>query len=139
MNAVEQIKAEIERRIKEDYNGPDQHDNEIAQGACASIIAFLDTLPKEKPSEDLEKELDKWRHHHFAGERDGLYSGEYLLRDSQLDIARHFAEWQKNKMLAGAVDGEIVKGLHGLKCVTSTPIEGCEFGEKVGVIIIKKN
>lgn len=38
----------------------------------------------------LEKELGRWRHKHFDGERDGNSSGEYLRRDSQLSIARHF-------------------------------------------------
>lgn len=44
----------------------------------------------EQPEVDLEKELDQWRHEHFAGKRDGHYSGEYLERSSQLDLARHF-------------------------------------------------
>lgn len=46
----------------------------------------------EHPEVNLEEEADKWRHHHFAGQRDGWYSGEYLTRESQLDIARHFYE-----------------------------------------------
>lgn len=41
---------------------------------------------------DLEKELDTWRHNHFHGRRDDDYSGEYLERSSQLDIAKHFFE-----------------------------------------------
>lgn len=46
----------------------------------------------------IEKELEKWRHEHFSGKRDGQYNGEYLERESQLSLARHFAEWgAKNK------------------------------------------
>jgi hypothetical protein len=41
---------------------------------------------------DLEKELSQWRHKHFRGKRDDYYSGEYLERESQLDIAHHFYE-----------------------------------------------
>lgn len=153
MNTIKLIKAELERRITEDYNSSDNHDDEIAQGVCASLIAFLDTLSQEKPSEDLKEELDRWRHHHFAGERDGLlYSGEYLLRDSQLDIARHFAEWQKNKMLEGAINATVIettqilpgcgsytgefrsKEIHLLKVP-----EGFKRGEKVKVIIVKED
>ncbi len=63
MNIIEQIKAEIERRIKEDYNGPDPDENEIAQGACASILAFLDTLPKENPSESWIERVKKELQH----------------------------------------------------------------------------
>ena len=48
---------------------------------------------QEQPEVDLEKELDQWRHKHFKGKRDGIYCGEYLERESQLDLARHF--WNK--------------------------------------------
>ena len=40
----------------------------------------------------LEEELDKWRHDHFHGKRDENFSGEYLERTSQLELARHFYE-----------------------------------------------
>lgn len=46
----------------------------------------------EQPEVDLEEELEKWRHDHFKGKRDGDYNGEYLERESQLDLARHFYE-----------------------------------------------
>lgn len=49
-------------------------------------------------SEDIEKELDNWRHIHFRGRRDGKLSGEYLERSSQLDLARHFAQWQMQQI-----------------------------------------
>lgn len=51
-----------------------------------------DIYPQEQPEVDLEKETDQWRHKHFKGKRDGHYSGEYLERESQLDLARHFYE-----------------------------------------------
>ena len=41
----------------------------------------------------LEEELDKWRHEHFHGKRDDHFSGEYLERTSQLELARYFAQW----------------------------------------------
>lgn len=52
---------------------------------------------EESEIEDLEEELNNWRHNHFHGRRDKDASGEYLERKSQLDLARHFAEWQKQK------------------------------------------
>ena len=41
---------------------------------------------------DLEKECDTWRHNHFHGRRDKEASGEYLERNSQLELAKHFFE-----------------------------------------------
>ena len=55
-------------------------------------LALIDKLQQEQPEVDLEKELGRWRHKHFKGKRDGDYSGEYLERESQLDLARHFYE-----------------------------------------------
>lgn len=48
-------------------------------------------------SEDLEQELNNWRHKHFHGRRDKDANGEYLERTSQLDLAQHFAKWQKEQ------------------------------------------
>ena len=42
---------------------------------------------------EIEQELENWRHLYFHGRRDKNASGEYLKRVSQLDLARHFAEW----------------------------------------------
>lgn len=56
-------------------------------------LALIDELQQEQPEVDLKKELDKWRYEHFKGKRDGNYNGEYLERESQLDLACHFAEW----------------------------------------------
>jgi len=61
-------------------------------------------LVEEPVSEDLEKELDNWRHLHFNGRRDKELSGEYLKRSSQLDLAHHFADWQKKQMMKDAID-----------------------------------
>ena len=58
--------------------------------------SYLFKRRQEQPEVDLEKELEHWRHEHFSGKRDGDYNGEYLERESQLDIARHFYELGKN-------------------------------------------
>ena len=53
MNDIDKIRAEIMRRMMEDYNGPDQDQNETAQGVCAGILAFIDGMARERGS-DLE-------------------------------------------------------------------------------------
>lgn len=99
MTQIELIKQEIERRIqnfsslhntaalKKDDEGMVRID--CALGQLRNILSFIESLEKE-PEVDLEKELNEWRHEHFKGKRDGDYSGEYLERESQLSIARHF-------------------------------------------------
>lgn len=44
---ADQIRAEIMRRIFEDYNGPDTEQDETAQGVCAGLLAFIDSLPEQ--------------------------------------------------------------------------------------------
>ena len=42
--------------------------------------------------EQIISALDSWRHNHFNGKGDEDFSGEYLTRESQLDLAKHFFE-----------------------------------------------
>lgn len=70
-----------------------------AQVVVKKLLVFLKEPNKynpdailQEPEVDLEKELDAWRHEHFRGRRDNKFSGEYLERKSQLDLARHFYE-----------------------------------------------
>lgn len=64
--------------------------------SCKYCSAACSVRIEEEPaSKDLEEEVSNWRHNHFHGRRDKDASGEYLERESQLDLARHFAEWGK--------------------------------------------
>ena len=56
-------------------------------------------LVKDEPVCDgLEEELIAWHNEHFNGKRNWeKTSGEYLTRESQLDLARHFVQWQKEQ------------------------------------------
>lgn len=49
---IEQIRAEIERRFW-DFGTP-LHDDEVTK-KVDEILSFIDTIPEEEPSEDLEK------------------------------------------------------------------------------------
>ena len=86
------IRAEIERRlneitIKAGEARPRLHGK---RQAYLDVLGIIDSLPEEKPSKSLEEELNKWRHIHFDGERDGDFSGEWLKRKTQLKFAQHF-------------------------------------------------
>lgn len=57
MNNIEKIKAEIERLMKETDT------SQFGIGGrcmCRIILDFIDSLPEEKPSEDLNKLIQKW-------------------------------------------------------------------------------
>ena len=81
-------------------------------------------------SDDLKEEINNFlEKHKMMG---------YMF----VDIARHFAEWQKNKMMKNAIDAEICRKYSTNQlCVTSEPFENdiFKFGDKVKVIILKGN
>lgn len=84
MNIKEQIRAEIERRMFEDYNGPDAEQNETAQGVCAGLLFFLDTIPEQPVSDHHEIEVE------FRGEkvtisREFYQDGEMSYSTSEQD------------------------------------------------------
>lgn len=76
---LDAIKAEIHRLV--DVRG---YDREMAN----DLLAFMNSLPNEPVSEDLEKEMNKMFPilGHTASTKLGFY-----------DVARHFANWQKQK------------------------------------------
>ena len=94
---ADKLIAEIEKwrdKAKEKYN-----ESTYSMGRCDALAEFRNhivSLQQEQPEVDLEKELYEWRHKHFKGKRDGDHSGEYLERESQLDLARHFYELELN-------------------------------------------
>ena len=116
----------------------------LGEQRIEAIGMAMNALQEEPASEDLEKELDNWRHIHFSGRRDGKLSGEYLERSSQLDLARHFVNWQKQQMMKDAVDGEIaiLKTRLGQMLIAKLEIlndEKFKWGDKVKLIIIKED
>lgn len=136
------IKAEIERRIKElDEQIVDIYDSKagLRKDELQKLLSFLSKKPMIP--EGLEEELDKWRHVHFNGARDG-FSGEYLKRTSQLDLARHIAQWQKEQMLKEAVEADVniyedlAAGKSWAEFVVEMPTNN--LGDQVRIIIVKE-
>lgn len=92
---AEKLKAEIERRIALHDSLASNAESEMianleigAAQALEDILPFLSTLESEKPSDGLEKEIDRlWKS--FADEMEGPHN----LFDVYARLARHFAEW----------------------------------------------
>lgn len=138
MNTIDKIRAEIERRNLANYCGTaEQYEEEL--------FAILDTL-EEPVSEDLEDCLElneaaeKFARLYDNGTCDGIAQ----------DCFKAGAEWQKAKMMEGAVDVHIVKSynpcteegkptLHGVELLYED--EGKPYlvaGENARIVILPK-
>jgi len=93
-NIKEQIRQEIERQRSFIEGLFIEGDNSFYDGqddAYNHLLAFIDSLQEEKPSEDLNDEIKKFI------EEYGYERGEDKLLIAI--VARHFAEWQKEQMM----------------------------------------
>ncbi len=94
MTLIEQIKAEIERRIKK-HNEKAVFKQGYREG-LTQLLSFINSLQQEQPKVDLEKEIDN-----FLNETGAPYV--WCNDDEQKEwceiIARHFAQWQKKQLL----------------------------------------
>ena len=85
MTIIEQIKAEIERRQKENF----KQKGSFAAGRVvedADILSFISTIESEKPmnQEGLEEEISK----KYANDNTTMRT-----REQYAELARHFAQW----------------------------------------------
>ena len=105
MTDKELIKQEIERRIKNlefslENNCVEKHSKLGILGnitTLESLFQFINSLPEEPVSEDLDKEIGKYTTNELLKKRNHS-TGIYHLTQKDCDnIARHFAEWQHGK------------------------------------------
>ena len=83
------IKEEIERL----YNLYELSNDYQRMGACSTILDFIDSLPEEPASEDLEKEISKWRNHYIS-----VLENNFRIDLIDIEVtAKHFAHWQHGK------------------------------------------
>ena len=96
---ADKLRAEIERRMKEDYNSGDEEIDYVAQGVCAGILSFLDTL-EEPVSEDLEEAARHSEMLTYPMPEDGDIEKVMKVQEARIfhDIGfKAGAEWQKNQ------------------------------------------
>ena len=106
---VQLIKEEIERQksfCKKTFDvlHPDDLDAAIAYAHIElldRLLQFIDSLPEEHASEDLEEEINNYIKDNFFGSGSmGFFSNRTKQELNSIDvayIARHFAEWQKER------------------------------------------
>lgn len=137
MSNIDKIRQEIERRKKICEGIFERESDTYYQGkavAYGELLPFIDSLPEEKPSEDLNDEIKKFI------EEYGYERGEDKLLIAI--VARHFAEWQKGQMMKDAVEGEIgYWNQRGLSIRLDQSFEKLGYGEdtKVKIIIVKED
>lgn len=131
MTDKERIRQEIERRMLDDYNGPDSEQNETAQGVCAGLLAFIDSIRAET-DHDLEAEIAR----HFAAWQ--------KKQDDELLIIAHFdgvqsgKEAERMEMMKQAVEIKINRDtLYALKPLIHERYLDYKIGDKVKLIILK--
>ncbi len=145
MTDKELIKQEIERieQILDDFNKT--HNNTIDNGIvsanksiCKHIKSFINSLPEEPASEDLEEEIDR-----FEDWINNFNQSDYPTSYTVRDIARHFAEWQKQQMMKDAVDAfvntyENTDDSNYVEFVTEQSPYKFKETEKCKIIIVKE-
>lgn len=116
--------------------------SDISPSYRSEIIEFAKSLrpakvKSEKPTtaEGLEEEIDR-----FEDWMETYNQADYPTSFTTRDIARHFAQWQKEQMMNEAVKGEITKDNRGNNVLRVGLFNnGFEIGDKVRIIIVKED
>ena len=146
-NEVQKIREELVRLKGETSIGLSEHENGVEQGRMEIINAlflFLDSMQQEPVSEGLEEAGKEW----LKPQLDKSYAnyGETKMMElthfdgyAMLDAIEFGAKWQKEQLMAKAVDGEVgYWNLRGLSINTDLPRSVSE-GDKVKIIVIKED
>ena len=147
MTDKEKIRAEIERRRNIVTNAALQmkdvnlyyHYSKIVE-EYDDILRFIDSS-KEPVSEELEEAA-----HSYASNNGGRWLTDdigikcFAFNPQEVkDAFKEGANWQKEKMMAKAIDGEVgYWNLHGLSVNVYLP-SSVEEGDKVKVIVTKED
>ena len=154
MDKLAKVRAEVERRMLEDYNSINDEQDVIAQGVCAGILHFIDSLQEEPVSEELEEAA-----HEYADLRQSNYETAFYAfmsganwqkaKDQEtIELAEDHAmmagmEKMKEQMIKDAVGGYVIEDVQEgngdfLLSADYLPKErGFKDRQKVKVIILK--
>lgn len=146
MDKIARIRQEIERLKKYyaecGYPGMGEYEQGNKQGrldTLDNILSFLDTL-SEEPDKSLEEEMEEFFETMPVLEHENIFDVTFQ------NIARHFAEWQKNQMLKDAVEGEARVGYPFSKPfidIEQSSAQWCNMmkkfmnGDKVRIVVLK--
>lgn len=124
-------------------------DNTPTEGMAVvadEMMLFINSLPAEQPSEDLEDEIDRY----YKADTTGIM----MTRKQFGEVINHFTNWQKAQMMKGFCfetkvyqdcDGDDVESPFQTWLsleqneITALPNLGLSDGDKVKVIIVKED
>lgn len=102
MNDKQKIKAKI-GKLKSEYNKESNFRTvrgDTAREVLDELLSFIDSLPKDAESKDLDEEIVDWCNHGDLG-----FAFDY---EDIRDTANHFANWQKQQMMKDALNCSII-------------------------------
>lgn len=144
MTQIEQIKAEIESLQAKTSIGLNEYDAGYENGkaeVCRLLLNFINSLPVEPVSEDLKSAAEEYAYTNWEDEDYHEGASKGLPFDPIGHTEKTFqagANWQKEQMMAKAVDGEVgYWNIRGLSVNMELPRK-FEEGDKVKLIIIKE-
>ena len=144
MSNIEKIRQKIERRKKslragicndEAFTRKQKEEMLVASGELTRLSRFLDSLPGEKPSEDLKEEVKRYYSDNFT-----YISSDQPTLSILTNVAHYFAEWQKEQMMKEAVEGFIFQSEDYYPKELVAQYNGeLKHGDKVKIIIVKED
>ena len=109
-----------------------------------AIDMAVKALQEESASKDLEVELEKYIKDHFTIAREqldrfGIEEKDYMYsmdKSDMLSLVEHFTNWQKEQIMAKAIDAKLLEGHLIRQRGVTHPLH---VGDKVKLIIIKED
>lgn len=139
MTNIDKIRQEIERQRSFIEGLFTEGDNSFYDGqddAYNHLLAFIDSLPEEKPSEDLEEAAKEYA---YQGIPEEMKSQLKPIGDEIIKNFKAGAEWQKEQTMKEAVDYKIVNNLAAYPVIYyEVDHLGLKYGDKVKLIIVKQ-
>lgn len=121
----------------------------VLSGAYSGLnLARDERYEENRQEESVSEELEKEVYEHLWKGRMGTDVSKpiYFSYDELLEVARHFADWQKQQMVKAAIETEVVDDSFGQQVgevpairYDVQPEDNLEIGDKVKLIIFKEN
>ena len=130
---LDAVRAEIHRLV--DVRG---YDRKMAN----DLFAFMDSLPNEPVSEDLEEVCEQLAEN--ARKHKAETSSPFFSQTDYRQGVMDGAKWQKTKMMSNAIDGEVLENYDGKvleydDLILDEKLSNCKVFDKVKIIVIKED